>query len=204
MYAFICSDRSFVLTDNLQVINMHRKHGYNRKWWGLHHFSSYIFLQTVSIISCLLLHLLVPVCGQTVNQDIRPFPPLFNAAQNRPILTEPSQGTCGVQERSAYCKSSVFPISVDQCNQDFCVQQCPGREEMPSSINMLYQSAGFSDCVFLDTINTRPGSEFLSASTSFIGTGPTCFVTPTVTPYLSPSQEFTITVWIWQKENNDG
>lgn len=143
-------------------------------------------------------------CESNVNQNIRPFPPLFNAAQYRKVLTEPSQGTCGVQERTAYCKSSMFPISVDICNQDFCVQQCSNRTEKPSYLKLLVQTTGFSDCVFLDTINTRPGSAFQSASTSFISSGPTCFVTPSVTPDLSSTKEFTITLWIWQKKDNDG
>jgi hypothetical protein len=141
---------------------------------------------------------------QNVNQNIRPFPPLFNAAQYRPVLTEPSQGTCGVQERSAYCKSSIFPISKDVCNQDFCVQQCSTRTEKPSFYNLLVQTTGFSNCVFLDTINVRPGSELFSASTSFISSGPTCFVTPSVFPDLTTTTEFTISVWIWQKKDNFG
>lgn len=143
-------------------------------------------------------------CQTNANKNIRPFPPLFNAAQYRPVLTEPSQGTCGVQERTAYCKSSMFPISVDICNQDFCVQQCSSRTEKPSYLNLLVQTTGFSNCVFLDTINTRPGGAFQSASTSFISSGPTCFVTPSVTPDLSSTLEFTITLWIWQKKDNDG
>ena len=141
---------------------------------------------------------------QNVNQNIRPFPPLFNAAQYRPVLTEPSQGTCGVQERSAYCKSSIFPISKDVCNQDFCVQQCSTRTEMPSFYNLLVQSAGFNNCIFPDTINVRPGSEFLSASTSFISSGPSCFLTPSVSSDLTTTAEFTISVWIWQKKDNYG
>ncbi|KAH3846725.1 hypothetical protein DPMN_089027 [Dreissena polymorpha] len=144
------------------------------------------------------------VNSQITNQNTRPFPPLFNAAQYRPVLTEPSQGTCGVQDRSAYCKSSIFPISISTCTQDFCVQQCPGRSETPSYFDLLTQKTGFSDCVFLDTINKRPGSPFQSASMSFIGSGPTCFVTPTVTPNMTSTQEFTISLWVWPKMNNNG
>lgn len=158
---------------------------------------------SVTII-CYVILCISPVYCQTVNQNIRPFPPLFNAAQYRPVLTEPSQGTCGVQERSAYCRSSIFPISVDICNQDFCVQHCSSRSEIPSYLSLLVQTTGFSNCVFLDTINVRPGSEFQSASTSFISSGPTCFVTPSVTPDLSSTLEFTISVWIWQKKDNNG
>lgn len=141
---------------------------------------------------------------ETTGQATRPFPNLFKAAQYRPIVTEPSQGTCGVQERSAFCKSSSYPISVEVCDQSFCVQQCPGRTELPNYLNLLLQTMAFSDCVFLDTINTRPGSAVQSASTSFISSGPTCFVTPSVTPDLSSTQEFTITVWIWQRKDNNG
>lgn len=144
------------------------------------------------------------VHSQDINQNIRPFPALFNAAQYRMIKTEPSQGTCGIPDRSAYCQSSIFPISIDECFQSYCIQQCPGRTEMPNYLSLLVQTTGFSKCVFLDTINTRPGSSFQSASTSFISSGPTCFVTPSVTPDLSSTTEFSITLWIWQKKYNDG
>jgi len=150
-----------------------------------------------------ILSLLSYVAGQT-NQNVRPFPALFNAAHYRPVFTEPSQGTCGVRERSAYCRSSMFPLSVETCNQDFCVQQCPSRTEMPPFLNLLLTTTAFSTCVFNDTINVRPGSAFQSASTSFIAPGPTCFVTPSVTPNLPSSQQFTISLWIWPKRNNNG
>lgn len=160
-------------------------------------------LKPNQILYCIF-HLLIWNVSYTQCETSRQFPKLFKAAQFRPITTEPSQGTCGVQERSAFCKSSSYSISVDVCDQDFCVQQCPGRTELPTYLNLLIQTMAFSDCVFLDTINTRPGSAFQSASTSFISSGPTCFITPSVSPDLSSTQEFTITVWVWQRKDNNG
>lgn len=192
-----------------QLLPCHRKELNEQRWFYgfMNHIVKFSFsnLNRGSLF-CLILLLSSLNSGlcQTVSQTTRPFPKLFKAAQYRPILTEPSQGTCGVQERSAYCRSSSYPISVDVCDQSFCVQQCPGRTELPSYLNLLVQTMAFSDCVFLDTINTRPGSAFLSPSTSFISSGPTCFVTPSVTPDLSSTQEFTITLWVWQRQNNNG
>ena len=142
--------------------------------------------------------------SQTIDQNVRPFPPLFNAAQNRPILTEPSQSTCGVNSRSTYCKSSIFPISVEMCHQDFCVQTCPGRTHMPTPHNLLPPTGGFSSCVVADTINRRNGSDPMSYSTSFISEGPTCFLTPSVDVTLGSRLEFSFTVWIWPEKDNDG
>ena len=168
-------------------------------------------IMTFSMKTSTLCHILISFItyfhftkSQTVEQEVRPFPPLFNAAQNRPIITEPSQSTCGVNSRSAYCKSSIFPISVEMCNQDFCVQTCPGRTQMPTFGSLLPPTGGFSSCVVADTINRRPGSDPMSFSTSFIDTGPTCFLTPTVNIDLTKSLEFSFTVWIWQERDNDG
>ena len=144
------------------------------------------------------------VSTQIVEQEVRPFPPLFNAAQNRPVITEPSQSTCGINSRSAYCKSSIFPISVEMCNQDFCVQTCPGRTQMPQYFSLLPPTGGFSSCVVADTINRRPGSDPMSYSTSFISAGPTCFLTPGVEISLGSALEYSFTVWLWQKKDNDG
>lgn len=155
------------------------------------------------ILLCVIL-LLNVVNSQTVKQEVRPFPSLFNAAQNRPVITEPSQSTCGINSRSAYCKSSTFPISVEMCNQDFCIQTCPGRTRMPIYYSLLPPTGGFSSCVVADTINRRPGSDPMSFSTSFISQGPTCFLTPTVNVTLGSKLEFSFTLWIWPEKNNNG
>ena len=142
--------------------------------------------------------------SQTLDQEVRPFPPLFNAAQNRPIFTEPSYSTCGVNTRSAYCKSFDSPLSVQTCSQDFCIQTCPGRTHMPTPHSLLPPTGGFSDCVVADRINRRNGSDSTSYATSFIGEGQMCFLTPSVDVTLGSRQEYSFTVWIWPERDNDG
>ena len=142
--------------------------------------------------------------SQNIDQEVRPFPPLFNAAQNRPIFTEPSYSTCGVNTRSAYCKSYNSPLSIQTCSQDFCIQTCPGRTQMPTPHNLLPPTGGFSDCVVADYINRRNGSDPTTYATSFIGEGGTCFLTPSVEVPLGSRQEYSFTVWVWPEKDNDG
>ena len=188
-----------------KIKQFHHRKQLNEHRWDM--YKNMSFLHTYSLHHICYFILLVILNIGTIHCETagpRQFPKLFKAAQFRSIVTEPSQSTCGVQERSAFCKSSGFSLSVQVCDQDFCVQQCPGRTELPNHLNLLVQTMAFSDCVFLDTINRRPGSAFQSASTSFISTGPMCFVTPSVSPDFSSTQEFTITLWVWQRKDNNG
>ena len=91
-----------------------------------------------SLLLLLLLHLLFPSpgCGQLPTSQ-RPFPPLFNAALGRPVLTNPSASTCGLGRTSAFCISSSKVQSINTCIQDFCVQTCPGRATLPQATKLL-------------------------------------------------------------------
>ena len=181
----------------------HRKQNNERRCLSMVRYNLKTLWCHISVIFSVILSFPLVSC-QTVEQDIRPFPPLFNVAQNRPIITEPSQSTCGVNSRSAYCKSATFPISVVVCEQDFCIQTCPQRTQMPISHNLLPPTGGFSKCVIADTINRRPWSSPMSYSTSFISTGASCSLTPAVNISLGSALEYSFTVWIWQQKNNDG
>ncbi|XP_021347323.1 usherin-like [Mizuhopecten yessoensis] len=136
---------------------------------------------------------------------LRPFPPLFNAARNRPITSSPSVSTCGIPSRNAYCKSSVFAVSVEQCTQDFCVQTCPYRTALPTPVNLLIvTSPDQGQCIAVDTVNTKPGSVTGEKSTFFVMEGVHCYLTPVETPVVGPEGSITIAVWVWQQEDNSG
>lgn len=161
-------------------------------------------LITPALIISFIVHITI-VNSQITIDRLRAFPPLFNAAENRPVVTDPSQSTCGYPERNAYCKSSTIVESLEVCNHKFCVQTCPvTRNALPTSQNLLdATSSGSGTCIEIDTINVRPGSSG-ETSSFFSQTGPTCFLTPRATPTLGTNGAFTIAVWIWQEANNDG
>lgn len=136
---------------------------------------------------------------------LRPFPRLFNAARNRHISSSPSDSTCGIPTRNAYCKSSVFSASVDQCSQDFCVQTCPNRTILPTPVDLLIAtSPGLGTCIALDTVNTKPGSVSGDMSTFFVMEGADCYLTPAQTPLVGPEGSATLSVWIWNQGDNVG
>lgn len=145
---------------------------------------------------------ILPVNSQA---EMRPFPPLFNAAKNRPVFTDPTDSTCGVPQRNAYCESNTFPSSVLQCTQEFCQQTCPTRENLPTAMELgKGPTPGFGKCVSSDMVNKRPGSPLGEFSTYFIKEGPNCFLTPSVTPSVGEEGAFTMTIWIWQQSANGG
>ncbi|XP_060070524.1 usherin-like [Ylistrum balloti] len=165
--------------------------------------------QHVSIIFYNIFFILVSVTsfGSHVSSQLilRPFPPLFNAARNRPVTSSPSDSTCGIPSRNAYCKSSVYSVSVEQCTQDFCVQTCPNRTALPTPLNLLIvTSPGQGTCIAVDTVNTKPGSKAGDRSTFFVMEGTDCYLTPVETPVVGLEGSITIAVWVWQQENNLG
>lgn len=136
-------------------------------------------------------------------QTLRGFPPLFNVAKDRPLSGSPTLNTCGEQDRSAFCKSSTLPASVDSdCRQDFCVQDCPFRSSLPAELSLTFAS-GFGVCVNSDTVNVRPGSRPGDYSAVF-SSGSQCFITPVNIPSLGSNGAITLSFWIWQDANNLG
>ena len=152
-----------------------------------------------NFLTFLLLILCLTKC--VTAQSLRNFPPLFNAAKLKSIDTEPSQGTCGLPTRSAYCKSSTFATSVNECRQAFCVQDCPRRTSLPPHSNFL-EASGYGACVTA-TENTRAGSEQNDYAAIF-SDGHLCFLNPIGRPNLGANGAFTITFWMWQNPGNTG
>lgn len=132
-------------------------------------------------------------------QTSRRFPPLYNAAFERPVLTNPTSSTCGGPAMEAYCMSSTSVESINRCLQGYCKNTCPGRSALPEAFNMLLAIPGADGCVEADTINVRPGSSPRNFSTVFKRQGPNCFLAPTASPRLdaSGSVSFTLSVWVW-------
>ena len=158
--------------------------------------------QCFLIIPSVILFMRLPL---TSSQDFRPFPPLYNIAQNRPVSTSPADSTCGLPTRNAYCRSSVFNISVQQCVQDFCVQTCPDRTTLPNFNDVLISTSdGFGQCVTTDTVNTRPTSLLGEFSMFFVKAGPTCFLTPSSDISLGTDGAFTMSFWLWYDTANSG
>ena len=136
------------------------------------------------------------------SQNPRKFPPLFNAAKQRLVTTSPSQSTCGIPDRSAFCRSSTLSSSAVVCRQDFCIQDCPRRTIIPDYVSLL-DATGFKECVTSDSVNIRPGSQPPDTSVYFAH-GSECFLTPRTTPTIGRNGAFTLTFWIWQEPNNEG
>lgn len=140
----------------------------------------------------------------TQNQ-LRPFPPLFNAALNRPVHTDPSDSTCGVPQRNAYCESTTFANSVLECSQKFCLQTCPTRQKLPTAKELSRGvTPGFGHCVSFDRVNTHPGSTVGDFSTHFSAGGPSCFLTPSHNISVGDRGAFTIAMWIWDDTLDEG
>ena len=158
---------------------------------------------TICFHPLLMLAIILFFCDICQAQTFRKFPSLFNTAKLRPIVTEPSASSCGVPSRSAYCRSSTFSNSVNQCKQRFCVQDCPRRTSLPTPIALLVGS--FGKCITTDTVNVRPRTTVGRFSTVFIpGLDTDCYITPIATPTLGANGRLTLTVWIWQEKGNNG
>ena len=150
-------------------------------------------------IVILLLFLLV---RDAASQTLRNFPDLFNAAKYKPLVTVPATSTCGIPIRSAYCQSSTFPSSVEQCRQGYCEQDCPRRTTLPAHLDLL-ESVDYGACVTKDTVNVRPNGTAGAFSASFL-TGQSCFLRPVSQPTLGANGMMTLTSWIWQNAGNTG
>lgn len=141
----------------------------------------------------------------TTAKVTRPFPEVHNLAENRPVVSNPSDSACGVPTRNAYCESSVYPISVQQCTQLFCVQICPNRTSLPYPLDLLIAtSPGLGTCVVTDAVNVHPDSRLGEFSTFFVQSGQLCYVTPSSLLRVGTGGDFTISFWVWQEVANNG
>ena len=133
---------------------------------------------------------------ETVCQELRSFPALWNIAEEKSLTTVPTQSTCGIPDRSAYCKSSTFVESILECRQDYCVQECPSRTSLPASVDLL-EASGYGACVLRDMVTKRPGSEASDASASFLSQGSQCYLSPLQAPNLGANGALSLTFWVW-------
>jgi hypothetical protein len=136
------------------------------------------------------------------SQTYRPFPSLYNVAKYKTIYTDPSDSTCGVPFRSAYCRSTPSATSLDECRQDYCVQECPRRTSLPRLSNLL-RASNYGSCVTTDTDNRRPGSAADGFSAVFTS-GASCYIHPLDRLALGANGAFTLTFWLWQRVGNIG
>jgi len=106
-----------------------------------------VLLLTLEVINC---------------QNYRRFPPLINLARNQPLVSSPTQSSCGIPTRSTFCRSWTSPSSVTSCVEDYCDQACPLRYALPDH-NDLLTAGTYGGCVTKDTINLVHTSTSFSA-----------------------------------------
>lgn len=174
-----------------------------------HHFrakTSHVYRQFTSPGAILLSIMVILLkTSPTTAQVTRPFPEVQNLAENRPVVSNPSDSACGVPTRNAYCESSVYPISVQQCTQLFCVQICPNRTSLPDPLDLLIAtSPGLGTCVVTDAVNVHPNNRIGEFSTFFVQTGQLCYVTPSSLLRIGADGGFTVSFWVWQEASNNG
>ncbi|KAM5300669.1 usherin [Glossophaga mutica] len=118
------------------------------------------------------------------------FPRLENVGAFKSVSVVPTHATCGLPDRSTFCRSSVAADSLEFCSQQLCVQDCPHRSAPPAFTALL--SAGLGRCIARDQQDLRPYSP--KNATSFIfGNHKNCFSAPP-SPRLAAS--FTLAVWL--------
>lgn len=118
------------------------------------------------------------------------FPRLENVGAFKSISVVPTQATCGLPDRSAFCQSSVAVESIHSCSQRFCIQECPYRSSAASYTAIL--SAGLGFCLPQDKNDLRPGSPHSSSSFIFRELK-SCSAAPRA---WQLGASFTLTVWL--------
>lgn len=111
--------------------------------------------------------LLAMLCfSYTFCQIPRRFPSVINLALTKPIVSTPTESSCGYPTRSTYCRSENNPNSVLLCKEEYCDQACPLRYELPPHYDLL-SASNYDTCVTRDTINKA--TQFTSFSAHFYG-----------------------------------
>ena len=160
------------------------------------------------VISLTVIGLFILLRTANSQETLRKFPPLINAAKDSKLDTIPSQSTCGIPSRTAYCRSATYSSSVFQCLQDFCIQACPRRTALPSHMDLLQDAGviGFGPCISVDRVNKRPGAPENEFAAIFRA-GPECYLripTDLNNVNLGVNGAFTLTFWMWQDTDNRG
>ncbi|XP_062981457.1 usherin [Elgaria multicarinata webbii] len=118
------------------------------------------------------------------------FPRLENVGAFKHISIVPTQATCGLPERSAFCQSSVALESIRSCTKQFCIQDCPYRSSPASYIAIFSESLGI--CITRDKHDLHPGP-FSNLSSFIFHNLQDCFSTPRARKLAA---SFTLTVWL--------
>ncbi|XP_066526697.1 usherin [Hoplias malabaricus] len=127
------------------------------------------------------------------------FPKLENIGAYKPVSVEPYGVTCGIPERSAFCKPVKTQEDLLTCSQQFCVQDCPYRSSSPHHIDLLLSSR-MGQCPQGDSPDLHPRAE--AGSTSFVFRNQSgCLASPSA-PNLGPAGSFTLTVWLKLEEDS--
>ena len=136
----------------------------------------------------------VMLISVSYQQNIRIFPPLQNVAGKKPVISVPSQASCGYPTSTSYCLSSTSASSVQTCYQDYCIQSCPFRNNLPDFINLLNVSIGYGACVVKDsTVTAYNGPGMFSAYFSALNS--LCRLSPTIQAKCEKNQ----TIYIMTK-----
>ncbi|MFT7813012.1 usherin [Arapaima gigas] len=120
------------------------------------------------------------------------FPKLENIGAYKTVTTVPSQSTCGIPERSAFCQPTSVQEGLLTCSQQFCVQECPYRSSTPSYVNLF--TAGLGSCVTEELNSLQLGPPLGSVSLIFWNRRD-CFTSPPA-QNLGPMGSFTLAVWL--------
>ncbi|XP_061132682.1 usherin [Syngnathus typhle] len=59
------------------------------------------------------------------------FPPMENIGAFKPVSTSPPRFSCGVPDRSVYCRTASSQAELLTCHRASCIQECPYRDSMP-------------------------------------------------------------------------
>ncbi|XP_076833979.1 usherin-like [Brachyhypopomus gauderio] len=124
------------------------------------------------------------------------FPKMENIGAHRSVSVAPPGATCGVLERSAFCRPARAPDDLVTCSQQFCVQECPYRSSTPSHADLL--AAYLGGCPAGDKQDLHPGAAAGSASFAFRNQT-ACLASPSA-PTLGPDGSFTLTLWLKLEE----
>lgn len=68
-----------------------------------------------------------------------------NIAAFKPVSTSPPRSTCGIPERSSYCRSPSSQSELMTCYQAFCIQECPYRSSTPPYAPLLLAAHRYED-----------------------------------------------------------
>ena len=117
------------------------------------------------------------------------YPPFFNAALHKPVVSHPPDVTCGETGTERFCDSASDEQSTRTCSEEYCTSSCPHGDSWPNyqTITEKYDSGDFNvgGCVKEERGFTAPTSTGTSDCLRFSGTGNDCSM-PLQKEWLAP------------------